>query len=94
MTAIVKVSDNRLVCIVACDSATVLAKPSPQTSSSFSNVKHATPTTWYTVDEMGRGAREMVLDVVSDRDGQPQEILSQFPEWNSKPHYIIFSLNC
>ena len=39
--------------------------PSPQTSSSFSNVKHATSTAWYTVDEMGRGAREMVLDVVS-----------------------------
>ena len=41
MTAIVEVSGNRLVCIVACDTATVLAKPSPQTSSSFSNVKHA-----------------------------------------------------
>ena len=65
MTAIVEVSGNRLVCIVACDRATVLAKPSPQTSSSFSNVKHATSTTWYTVDEMGRGAREMVLDVVN-----------------------------
>ena len=35
MTAIVEVSGNRLVCIVACDRATVLAKPSPQTSSSF-----------------------------------------------------------
>ena len=44
MTAIVEVSGNRLVCIVACDRATVLAKPSPQTSSSFSNVKHATST--------------------------------------------------
>ena len=44
MTAIVEVSGNRLVCIVACDRATVLAKPSPQTSSSFSNVKHATCT--------------------------------------------------
>ena len=44
MTAIVEVSDNRLVCIVACDRATVLAKPSPETSSSFSNVKHATST--------------------------------------------------
>ena len=43
-TAIVEVSGNRLVCIVACDRATVLAKPSPQTSSSFSNVKHATST--------------------------------------------------
>ena len=64
MTAIVEVSGNRLVCIVACDNATVLAKPSPQTSSSFSNVKHATSTAGYTVDEMGRGAREMVLDVV------------------------------
>ena len=31
MTAIVEVSGNRLVCIVACDRATVLAKPSPQT---------------------------------------------------------------
>ena len=41
MTAIVEVSGNRLVCIVACDRATVLAKPSPQTSSSFSNVKQA-----------------------------------------------------
>ena len=60
MTAIVEVSGNRLVCVVACDRATVLAKPSPQTSSSFSNVKHATSTAWYTVDEMGRGAREMV----------------------------------
>ena len=39
-----QVSGNRLVCIVACDRATVLAKPSPQTSSSFSNVKHATST--------------------------------------------------
>ena len=29
MTAIVEVSGNRLVCIVACDRATVLAKPSP-----------------------------------------------------------------
>ena len=44
MTAIVEVSGNRLVCVVACDRATVLAKPSPQTSSSFSNVKHATST--------------------------------------------------
>ena len=44
MIAIVEVSGNGLVCIVACDSATVLAKPSPQTSSSFSNVKHATST--------------------------------------------------
>ena len=46
MTAIVEVSGNRLVCIVACDRATVLAKPNPQvsTSSSFSNVKHATST--------------------------------------------------
>ena len=45
MTAIVEVSaGNRLVCIVACNRATVLAKPSPQTSSSFSNVKHATST--------------------------------------------------
>ena len=44
MTAIVEVSGNRLVCIVACDRATVLAKHSPQTSSSFSNVKHATST--------------------------------------------------
>ena len=43
----------------------VVAKPSPQTSSSFSNVKHATSTAWYTVDEMGRSAREMVLDVVN-----------------------------
>ena len=33
MTAIVEVSGNRLVCIVACDSVTALAKPSPQTSS-------------------------------------------------------------
>ena len=40
MISIVEVSGNRLVCIVACDSATVLAKPSPQTSSRFSNVKH------------------------------------------------------
>ena len=30
MTAIVEVSGNRFVCIVACDSATVLAKPSSQ----------------------------------------------------------------
>ena len=30
MTAIFEVSGNRFVCIVACDSATVLAKPSPQ----------------------------------------------------------------
>ena len=44
MTAIVEVPGNRSVCIVACDSATVLAKPSPQTSSSFSNVMHATST--------------------------------------------------
>ena len=44
MTAIVEVSSNRLVCIVACDRATVLAKSSPQTSSSSSNVKHATST--------------------------------------------------
>ena len=65
MTAIGKVSGNSLICIVACDSATVLAKPSSQTSSSFSNVKHATSTAWYTVDEMGRGAREIVLDVVN-----------------------------
>ena len=43
-TAIIEVCDNRLVCIVACDRATVLTKPSPQTSSSFSNVKHATST--------------------------------------------------
>ena len=35
MTAIVEVSGNRLVCIVACDRAKVLAKPSPQTSSSL-----------------------------------------------------------
>ena len=46
MTAIVEVSGNRFVCIVACDRAMVLAKPSHQTSSSFSNVKHVT------VDEM------------------------------------------
>ena len=65
MTAIVEVSGNRLVCVVACDSATMLAKPSPQTSSSFSNGKHATSTARYTIDEMGRGAREMVLDVVN-----------------------------
>ena len=44
MTAIVEVSGNRLVCIVACDRATVLTKSSHQTSSSFSNVKHATST--------------------------------------------------
>ena len=44
MTAIVEVSGNRLVRIFACDRATMLAKPSPQTSSSFSNVKHATST--------------------------------------------------
>ena len=42
MTAIVEVSG--LVCIVACVRATVLAKPSPKTSSSFFNVKHATST--------------------------------------------------
>ena len=65
MTANVKVSGNRLVCIAACDSATVLAKPTPQTSSSFSIVKHATSTASYTIDEMGRDAREMVLDVVN-----------------------------
>ena len=28
-------------------------------------VKHATSTAWYTVDEMGRGARELVLNVVN-----------------------------
>ena len=44
MTAIVEVSGSRFVCFVASDRATVLAKPSPQTSSSFSNVKHATST--------------------------------------------------
>ena len=44
MTVIVEVSGNRFVCFVASDRATVLAKPSPQTFSSFSNVKHATST--------------------------------------------------
>ena len=33
-------------------------------SSSLSNIKHTTPTAWYTVDEVGRVAREVVLDVV------------------------------
>ena len=41
MTAIVEVSGNRLVCIVVFDRGTVLTKPSPQTPSSFSDVKHA-----------------------------------------------------
>ena len=65
MTFIVKVSGNRLVCIVGGDSAKVLAKPCPQRSFSFSNVKHVTSTARYTLDEEGRGAPEMVLDVVS-----------------------------
>ena len=39
MTAIVEVSGNRLVCIVACDSATVLAKPSPH-AGHFNNGSH------------------------------------------------------
>ncbi len=34
-------------------------------SSSFSNVKHATSTAGYAVNEMGGSAREVVLDIVS-----------------------------
>ena len=64
MTAIVEVYGNRLVGIVGCDSATVLTKPCPQRFFSFSNVKNATSTAWYTADEERRGAPEMVLDVV------------------------------
>ena len=36
----------------------------------FSNIKHATSTTGNTVDEMGGGARESVLDVVGDLKGR------------------------
>ncbi len=35
-------------------------------SHSFSNVKHATSTAGYTVNEMGGSAREIVLDIVSE----------------------------
>ena len=44
MTSIIKVSTNRFVCIVACDSTTMLTKFCPQRSSSFSNIKHAIAT--------------------------------------------------
>ena len=44
MTVIVKVSAKRLVCIVACDSTTMLAIHCSQGSSSFPNVKLATST--------------------------------------------------
>ena len=44
MTNIIKVSSNRFVCIVACDSTTMLTKFCPQRSSSFSNIKHAIAT--------------------------------------------------
>ena len=60
----IEMSGNRLVSIATNDSAAVLTKPCPQKSSSFSNVKHATSTAWDAVDEMGGGAREMVLDMI------------------------------
>ena len=44
MTNIIKVSSNRFVCIVACNSTTMLTKFCPQRSSSFSNIKHAIAT--------------------------------------------------
>ena len=43
MTAIVEVSGNRLVCVVACDRATVLAKPSPIFPVSFQVVREPLP---------------------------------------------------
>ena len=40
----------------------MLTKPCP----SFSNVKHATSTAGYRVNEIGGSAREIVLDIVSE----------------------------
>ena len=39
-----KMSDNRLISIIANDCTPMLTKPCPQRSSSFSNTKHATST--------------------------------------------------
>jgi hypothetical protein len=60
--AIIKMSGNRLVGIIANNCTPMLTKPCPSTSSSFPNVKHATSAARDAVDEMGGGAREMVLD--------------------------------
>ena len=60
----IEMSGNRLVSIVTNGSTAVLTKPCLQKSSSFSNIKHATSTSWDVVDEMGGGAREMVFDII------------------------------
>ena len=41
------------------------AKPCPERSSSFFNVKHATSTASHAVDEVKRGVSEMVVDVIN-----------------------------
>ena len=68
MTATVKVLGNRLVCIVACHSRTMLAKSCRKRFSSFANVKHATFTARYTVNEVGSGERDifLILPTLSD----------------------------
>ncbi len=65
MTTRIELSGNRLVSIVGRNCTTMLTEPCPLLSSSFSNVKHATSTAAYAVNEMGGSAREVVLDIVS-----------------------------
>ena len=57
-------SGNRLVHIIGLDSSTMLTKPCPQSSSSFPNIKHATSTAGDAIDEMGGGARKLVLNLI------------------------------
>jgi hypothetical protein len=62
--ASIKMSGNRLGSIIVNDCMPMLTKLCSQTSSSFSNIKHATSTARDAVDKMGGGAHEMVLDIV------------------------------
>ena len=61
MIAKIEMSGNRLTSIAAFDSTAMLTKPCPQTSSSFSDIKHVMSLD--AVNEMGRSTSEMVLDV-------------------------------
>ncbi len=66
MTTRIEMSGNRLVSIVGRNCMTMFTEPCPELSSSFSNVKYATSTAGYTVNEMGGSAREIVLDIASE----------------------------
>ena len=56
----IKISDNRLISIIANDCTPMLTKPYLKRSFNFPNIKQAISTAY----EMQRGAREMVLDMV------------------------------